>query len=260
MSDLKKSLAGYLSRSMMYDKGESAEMEVSLAPVDGRSYVAGDRTEPLKYITIPELFAGTVGRFGHREAAVFAETGKRLTYYDLDREVDALAAGFLALGLQKGDRVGIWSPNRCEWLLTQFATARIGLVLVTINPAYRLNELEYALNKVECKALVTASHFKTSDYLKMIRSLAPEIDNSEPGKLRAARLPHLKIVIKAGGEDAAGFLDFDKLRQLGGPAQQLRLDGITASLTPDDPVNIQFTSGTTGSPKRGDADPFQHCE
>ena len=249
MSELKKSLAAELSQSLLHTTHMEAEEDVCLAPQGGRSYVVGDRREPLTYLTIPEFFASTVSRFGHRDAAVFSETGKQLTYYDLDREVDALAAGFLALGLQKGDRIGIWAPNRLEWVLTQFASARIGLVLVTINPAYRLSELEYALNKVECKALVIASEFKSSDYTQMIRSLAPEIDTSEPGKLRASRLPHLRHVIKAGGEPCGGFFDFETIQSLGGPAQQLRLDSVTASLSPDDPVNIQFTSGTTGAPK-----------
>lgn len=250
MSKLTEPMANELSKSLFSSALlMEEEPEYSLAPENDRSYVSGDRREPLKYTTIPEMLAETVARVGHREAAVFAETGKRLTYYDLDREVDALACGFLALGLEKGDRIGIWSPNRLEWLLVQFATARIGLVLVTINPAYRLSELEYALNKVECKALVTASSFKTSDYLEMIRSLAPEIDKAEPGRLISSRLPHLRSVIKIGGPDLAGFFDFNAVCKLGGIAQQLRLDGITASLSPDDPVNIQFTSGTTGSPK-----------
>ena len=112
---------------------------------------------PLLNKTIPALFSDTVSKYGTHDAAVFVEQDKRFTWSELSDTVDALAAGFLALGLEKGDRVGIWSPNRWEWLVTQFATARIGLILVNINPAYRLTELEYALNKVGCRALVTAA-------------------------------------------------------------------------------------------------------
>ncbi len=238
-----------LSKSLLDMRNDSDELGANLAPVKNRSYVSGDKTVSLNYMTIPEMFSETVSKFGPREAAYFAQTGKRLTYYDLDREVDDLASGFLALGLTKGDRIGIWSPNRLEWLLTQFATARIGLILVNINPAYRLSELEYALNKVECKALVTAEQFKTSNYLEMINTLAPELNSCAPGRLVSKKLPHLKIVIRAGADKSNGMFNFEEITKLGGPAQQLRLDSISQSLSPDDPINIQFTSGTTGTPK-----------
>ena len=219
------------------------------APQDGHSYVRGPSTPPLAYITIPKLLRDAVSRFGPRDAAVFREQGIRMSYYDLDRAVDELASGLLALGLEKGDRVGIWSPNRFEWVLTQFATARVGLILVNINPAYRLGELEYALNKVGCKALVAAKSFKSSDYEKMIRDLAPELETSKPGLLRAAKLPHLRSVIIMDDHPGPGVYSFNTLRSLGGPAQQLRLPEIDKTLGPDDAINIQFTSGTTGMPK-----------
>ena len=219
------------------------------APFDGRSYVKGETTAGLDCVTIPQLFRRSVSRHGPQDALVFCETGERKSYYELDRDIDALASGFLAMGLEKGDRVGIWSPNRYEWVLTQFATARIGAILVNVNPAYRTGELEYALNKVGCKALVLTPSFKSSDYLSMIRELAPELESCEPGRLNAARLPTLESVIVTGAEPGPGAFTFDAVRDLGDPAQQLRLQAIDGSLSPDDAINVQFTSGTTGAPK-----------
>ncbi|MFC4667527.1 AMP-binding protein [Seohaeicola nanhaiensis] len=221
----------------------------NLGPEGGISYMRGPSVPPLAYITIPQLLRETVSRFGPREAMVFLEQDVRLSYYDLDRAVDELASGLLALGLVKGDRVGIWSPNRLEWVLTQFATARIGVVMVNINPAYRLAELEYVLNKVGCKALISARSFKSSDYLGMIRQLAPELETCKPGKLNAVKLPQLQTVVVMDSDPGPGALTFEQLRQFGGPSQLLRLPSIDAALNPDEAINIQFTSGTTGAPK-----------
>jgi len=218
-------------------------------PQDGVSYVRGNSETELRYITIPELFRETVARFGPRDAVIFSTTGERRSYYDFDREIDELASGLLAMGLEKGDRVGIWSPNRYEWVLTQFATARIGVIMVNINPAYRLTEVEYALNKVGCKALILAKTFKTSKYLEMIRILAPELEKCDPGHLNSVKLANLKSVIVMDDTPSAGVYTFEQLKKLGGPAQQLRLPMIDATLNPDDPINVQFTSGTTGAPK-----------
>ena len=219
------------------------------APVDGMSYVKGETGVDLEFVTIPQLLRATVARHGPRDALVFADTGERRSYYDFDREIDALASGLLAMGLQKGERVGIWSPNRYEWVLTQFASARVGLVMVNINPAYRLAEVEYALNKVGCKALILAKSFKTSDYLGMIRQLAPELASCEPGRLNSVKLPTLKSIVVMDSDPGPGAFAFEQLKNLGGPAQQLRLATIDSSLNPDDAINIQFTSGTTGAPK-----------
>ena len=227
---------------------ESAPSD-SAAPFEGRSYVRGETDAELECVTIPQLFRRAVSRHGPRDAVVFRETGERKSYYEFDREIDALASGLLAMGLEKGDRVGIWSPNRYEWVLTQFATARIGAILVNVNPAYRTRELEYALNKVGCKALVLTPSFKSSDYLSMIRELAPELESCVPGRLNAARLPALESVIVTGAEPGPGAFAFDKVRDLGRPVQQLRLQAIDGSLNPNDAINVQFTSGTTGAPK-----------
>jgi fatty-acyl-CoA synthase len=182
------------------------------------SYAHGGCETPLIYQTIGARFDQAAARWPDREAFVVCDQGVRLTFAEMKREVDRLAAGLLALGLQPGDRIGIWSPNNAAWVLTQYATAKAGLILVNINPAYRIAELEYALNKVECRALITADRFKTSDYLGMLRELAPEIDSSTPGQLPAVRLPHLRILIHIGDTEEPGFLPFDKVQRLGGAA------------------------------------------
>ena len=173
----------------------------------------------------------------------------RLTYRDLRAQVDALACGFLRMGLAQGDRLAIWSPNNAEWTLTQFAAAKAGLILVTINPAYRLAELEYALNKVSCAALIAAPAFKSSDYLAMVADLAPELASSAPGRLAAARLPHLRWVVRLGADKTPGAANFDDLPTAPSPAELAALQARGATLNAHDPINIQFTSGTTGAPK-----------
>ena len=173
----------------------------------------------------------------------------RYTYAELKQRVDALAIGLLKLGLQPGDRIGIWSPNNTEWVLLQFASAKIGLILVCINPAYRSYELSYALKKVGCKALVMAPRFRSNDYIKMMYELAPELERDEIGALLAVGLPDLRYVILIGGERRKGMIPFDEVMTLGGAAERSRVEGLALSLQFDDAINIQFTSGTTGSPK-----------
>jgi len=214
-----------------------------------QSYVHGASNVALIGDTIGVHFDKVAERWSDRDALIVRQQNIRWSYRELKAKVDALAAGLLALGLAPGDRVGIWSPNNAEWAITQFATAKAGLILVNINPAYRLAELEYALNKVECKALITAAAFKTGDYIAMLRELAPEIDRSAPGKLQAKRLPTLTTLIRIGADETRGFLRFDDVLGIGGERHRAALEELAAKLQFDDPINIQFTSGTTGAPK-----------
>jgi fatty-acyl-CoA synthase len=204
---------------------------------------------PLLNQTIGEAFVATAERFPDRPALVVRHQGIRWNYAEYRREVDRLAAALLVLGIEPGDRVGIWAPNCYEWCLTQYATARIGAIMVCINPAYRLYELEYALNKVECKALITAERFKSSDYLGMLQALAPELTRATPGHLDAHKLPHLKAVIRMGEAQTPGMFNFEAIRGAVGTADIARVEGVAQQLRPTDPINIQFTSGTTGNPK-----------
>jgi fatty-acyl-CoA synthase len=213
------------------------------------SYVNGASSQPLLGLTIGAAFDATCAAHPDIPALISRHQKIRWSYAEMKARVDALAAGLLALGLEPGDRIGIWAPNCAEWALTQFATAKAGLILVTINPAYRLSEVEYALNKVGCKALVTAIAHKTSEYLHMLRELAPELSSARPGDLQAARLPALRLVITLGEQDHAGCLAFHQACDAGTPADDARLAEIGAALQFDDPINIQFTSGTTGFPK-----------
>ena len=213
------------------------------------SYVHGASATPLIGDTIGVYFDEIVARFGDREALVVRHQGVRWTYRELQRRVDNLAASLLRLGLEPGERVGIWSPNNSEWLLTQLATAKTGLILVNLNPAYRRVELEYALNKVECRALIVSPRFKSSDYLGILRELAPELGVCEPGQLISVKLPDLEIVIRMGGDYTSGMLNFDDLLGDASAAELARLAELGATLQADDPINIQFTSGTTGAPK-----------
>ncbi|MGD1882516.1 MAG: AMP-binding protein [Paracoccaceae bacterium] len=222
---------------------------LGIVPQRGLSHVAGKQDVPLLDLTIPDLLTRCVRAHPDAEAAVLPAQSIRWTWSELAQQVDALAGGLSSIGIEKGDRVGIWAPNRVEWLLTQFATARIGAILVNINPAYRVFELEFALRKTGCKALILAEAFKTSDYIAMLRELVPELATAAPGALSAKALPALQSVIVCGENAHPGCFGFDDVAARGSQVSASALDTITATLTPRDPINIQFTSGTTGLPK-----------
>src|ERR1700731_2246492 len=219
-----------------------------MAPLK-QSYVHGASEVPLIGETIGRFFDEACTKWASRPALVVRHQKVRLTYAELRNEVDKLAAGLLTLGLEPGDCIGIWSPNNSEWVLTQFATAKAGLILVNINPAYRTTELEYALDKVGCKALILAERFKTSDYVGMLRELAPELGQATPGKFESVRLPALRSVVLLGDSWHPGTFKFSEILSRGGEAESKRVAELKPQLQFDDAINIQFPSGTTGFPK-----------
>jgi len=223
--------------------------EDELKPRGGMSFVSGPADQPIWEKTIPQTLREAVHLHGSAPAAIFHESGIRWSYNDLDQVSRDMAAGLLSLGIERGDRVGIWSPNRWEWVALQFATARIRAVLVTINPAYRKAEVEYVLNKTGTKALVLAPQFKTSDYIAMIADLVPELKKSTPGNLRCTRLPALRSCIRMGEDDTPGMMNIADLMGRADDTLRAHADEISLMLSPADPINIQFTSGTTGAPK-----------
>ncbi len=170
------------------------------------SFVHGLDSAPLRFETIGQALDATAAKWSAQAALIVPHQNIRWSYGEFKQRVDTLAAALLALGLAPGDRLGIWAPNCSEWALTQFASAKAGLILVNLNPAYRAHELEFALNKVGCRALVVAERFKNVSFLELLRSLAPELDDCAPNELRAARLPQLRCVIRLGADTRSRLL------------------------------------------------------
>ncbi|MBS9762839.1 AMP-binding protein [Pseudomonas mosselii] len=213
------------------------------------SHTQGSKATPLLTHCIGDVFDATVARFADREALVVCHQHLRYTWRQLADAVDQHARALMALGLQAGDRLGIWAPNCAEWCITQFASAKIGAILVNINPAYRTSELEYALGQSACQWVICADAFKTSDYHAMLLDLAPELGACRPGELHSARLPELRGVISLAATPPNGFLAWSALQARAGEIDAGQLAVRQASLHRHEPINIQYTSGTTGFPK-----------
>ena len=214
------------------------------------SYSHGVSTQPLIGKTIGDAFDEVATEFAGNEALVSTFENRRLTYAALQEEVNGVARALMALGVQKGERIGIWSANCVGWVLAQFATAKIGAVLVNINPAYRLHELEFALKQSECNALISGEGFKDLNYIAMLHQLIPELVNADPRKdLRLEKFPHLRRLLFLGDQPRPGFLDWSEILRQAEHVEPAALAERQASLDFDDVINIQYTSGTTGFPK-----------
>jgi fatty-acyl-CoA synthase len=213
------------------------------------SFVSGTSDRPLLYRSVDGVLKAAVAAGPDRAALVAPFQSVRLSFALLDREVERVARGMVALGLKPGERIGIWAPNCAEWVLTMFAAARSGLILVNINPAYRNSEVEYALRLVGCRALVFAPRFKTSDYVGMLHALIPELGGAVPGRLMCAAFPELRLLVQLGREPVAGMLSLDNLKVAGLDVDEASMASVARERDADEVFSIQFTSGTTGTPK-----------
>ncbi|WP_226610993.1 AMP-binding protein [Marinobacter nauticus] len=213
------------------------------------SYTSGIAEKPLLGMTIGDMLDRTAQQFPDNEALVCLHQDIRWTYKEFVDKVNEAARAFMAIGVKRGDRVGIWSPNRYEWTVTQFATAKVGAILVNINPAYGVHELKYAMNLAGISVLVTADSFKTSNYREMIYELAPELKRSAPGKLKADNVPDLRAVINVHPDNHEGMWTWQDFLGFADDVSEADLAKRQDELQFDDPINIQFTSGTTGNPK-----------
>ena len=225
-------------------------------PAITKSYYHRGGDEPLLGTTIPEHFASIVAQFPDRDAVVSLPQEERLTYQQFSDKVDELARGLLGIGFQKGDRIGVWSTNNIEWLLLQMATARMGAILVNINPAYRPRELAYALQRSEVEGLFVIPSFRSSDYISMLVELIPELKEALPSELHSKEFPALRRVvvyepsyIEHTLRPYSGFTTWKEVMDYASAVSMKQLNAVTESLDRDDAINIQYTSGTTGFPK-----------
>uniref|UniRef100_A0A8C6Q219 Medium-chain acyl-CoA ligase ACSF2, mitochondrial n=1 Tax=Nothobranchius furzeri TaxID=105023 RepID=A0A8C6Q219_NOTFU len=212
------------------------------------SYVHGTSSASLLALTVGQSLDTTVQRCPDREAVVFLQDGIRKTFAQFQQDVDKVAAGLHALGLKQGDRLGIWGPNVYEWILFQFASAKAGIIMVSLNPAYELEEVEFTLRKVQCKAVLCPTRFKTQNYCEMLREICPGTDSMPVSMTRSSRVPDLRMIIVTDSRQP-GMLHVEDVMQAGESRHYKELMGIQNKLSFDDPINIQFTSGTTGKPK-----------
>ena len=213
------------------------------------SYVHGAANIPLIGSTIGDLFDQVVERFPDRDALISRHQKIRYTYSQMKTECDRVARSLMACGVAKGDRVGIWSPNNAEWVLIQFATAKIGAILVNVNPAYRSSELSYALKQSSCSTLILSPPYKTSNYPQILREVCPQLNDCEPGNLESDQFPLLKTVITLGEQRFQGCLIWKDLLARSEEISESELNQRQSDQNFDEPINIQYTSGTTGFPK-----------
>ncbi|XP_030565520.1 medium-chain acyl-CoA ligase ACSF2, mitochondrial [Drosophila novamexicana] len=229
--------------------GQQALRSLSTSSAAFNSYLHHIGKEPLVYRNVGQQLELAASQFGSTEALVSCHEAKRYTFRSLLAEVDRLAAGLRKLGLQRGDAVGIWAPNYIQWYLGMMGAARAGLTSVGINPAYQGPEMEYCLNKVDIKAILAPDTFKTQNYYEILRDICPELAQSEPGKLKSEKFPHLRTVIINSQQSLKGAMRFDELLDLSNASEQAEIGKLQREIQPESPCNVQFTSGTTGHPK-----------